>query len=510
MNKQDDTKKIQHRFLIGAAIYVSFLLAVFLIANTDAINAWIIDVLMLFRPVIIGLVLAYLCNPFFRFFERKAFCKLRPAGLRRGISLLCAFLALILIIALVLLLILPSLIESLSLLVKNYNDYVAGFIGGINSFLKTLNSILEPITRNPATLEYFDGEGIRTAISSLFGEHGSNLFEYLKNINIESVIGAVSGAFSWLADIIFGIFAAIYLLLSKELRYAQIMKLRRALFNDKTNAVITRICTTADRSFGNYLEGKIVDSVIVSILMYIVASIFRIPYAMLVAAIIGLANIIPVIGPLIGAVPSVFIILLAEPSKILPFIIILFIIQQIDGNFIGPKLLGENNGVSSLCVMIAITTVGTLWGFTGLILGVPLFATVLEIIDYYTVERLQKKGYPSGVQNYYAPDSIVDPMKDALGSTHTDKWIKSLEKKVLYAEMKKANGIDLTRGDRMAISVYTFLCKYHIIPELSDETATQFITEDTCSVIAGEFARKNAMQDPSIDGQNEEEKEAKQ
>jgi hypothetical protein len=134
-------------------------------------------------------------------------------------------------------------------------------------------------------------------------------------------------------------------------------------------------------------------------------SIFQVPYAILIAAVVAVTDIIPVVGPFIGIVPAAVIILLTDPPKLIPFLLIILLIQQVEGNIISPKILGEQTGISSLCVIIAISVMGAIWGFAGMILGVPLFATVIELISDYLDGRLRKKGLPVQTE-YYATDTM--------------------------------------------------------------------------------------------------------
>ena len=279
-----------------------------------------------------------------------------------------------------------------------------------------------------------------------------------------------------LADTLFGFFISLYLLSTKEKRYAQVMKLRRALFGNAVNQKITDFCRVADRSFGGFIEGKLLDSLIIGVLTYVIISIFQIPYALLIAAFVGVTNIVPIIGPILGAIPTSFILLLTAPAKVIPFLIIIVVIQQLDGNVIGPKILGNNTGVSSLCVVIAIATMGSLWGLVGMILGVPLFATVLELVDELAVEKLQKKGMPSGLENYYAGDTVVDPEKNVYSTT--DKIVQRLERHALRIEKKLNRGEALTRKERYLMWCYRMAHKYHIVNELSDEGQARFAAED--------------------------------
>ena len=463
------------RLFKGAVIYALLFIFIITTANITTINAWLGHLMTILRPVWIGLAIAYLCNPFFRFFEQKAFPRLRPSGLRRAISLLCTYLSILLIIILLMALILPQLASSIGDLVKNYESYSASAILQLNKVIDKINGFAEQLTQAPGFLPHLEPSTISGGFSSWI--NGLDLQTLAESQNaLAPITNTLSNALSAATDTIFGLFISIYLLSTKEKRYRQVMKLRNALFSDKINGRITKLCQIADRSFGKFLEGKIIDSLIIGLLAYIVISILDVPYAILIASFIGVTNVIPIIGPLIGAIPTSFIILLAEPSKVIPFLIVVIILQQIDGNIIGPKILGNNTGVSSLCVIIAIATMSALWGLLGAILGVPLFATVLELSDLYIAERLQKKGLPSGLESYYPAGTDVDPVKDI--SMSTNKTVLKLERKVIAIRKKLAENpsVKLTKRENFHLKLYELAYRFHIISDDSDETYRQFST----------------------------------
>jgi len=376
-------------------------MVLFLILNIDRFNSWLNLVGYVLRPVIIGLVLAFLCNPIFRAFERKIFFNVRPQKLRRVLSLVVTYLILFLILFTLIMLIVPQLIESILDFLNSYDSYLANALVNVNDLITFINNSLS--TSIPL-LEY---EEINTSIAEFLA--GLDLQNFLDSLlsytNITTALAILGDVLLVLIDIIFGIFISIYLLYSKERRYAQIMRLRRALFDDRTNTRITNICTVADKSFGGFLRGKLLDSTIVGILVYIIISIMQVPYAVLIAVIIGITDIVPIIGPFIGVIPTAVIILLTDPIKVIPFLLCILIVQQIDGNIIAPKILGENTGVSSLCVMIAITVMGSLWGLVGMVVGVPLFATVLDLTSNYLNARLKEKNLPTETDSYYDAQS---------------------------------------------------------------------------------------------------------
>ena len=472
----EEKNQSRKKLIVGIIVYALMLLGIVFIINLEAVNAWLAGVLLLLRPILIGLALAYLCNPFFRFFERRLLSHLRPQGLRRTIALILTYLTAFLIVALILLLIVPRLIESIVEFLEQYDQHLVSGIGQLNKMIANVNGFIERLTQTPDTFAYLHEATLLKNVTAWVEENIPLLLNILSDFDIKSLTDVFGGAVSMVTDALFGLFISIYLLASKEKRYAQVMKLRRALFSSSVNQRITELCRTADRSFGGFIEGKLLDSLIIGLLTYVVISFAQIPYAILIATFVGLTNIVPVIGPIIGAVPTALILLLTDPAKVIPFLIIILIIQQIDGNIIGPKILGSNTGVSSLCVVIAIATMGSLWGLLGMILGVPLFATVLEVTDRFVIERLQKKGMPAGLENYYSGDAIVDPAKNAYSTT--DKTVQSLERRALQARKKQESGVALSRKERFLIWGYNLSHKYHVINEISDEGQVRFAAEN--------------------------------
>ena len=397
--------KNNKKLLIAIGAYAALFLALIWISNVEAFNLWMVGLLRIFRPVLIGLVLAYLCNPFFRFFERKLFYSIQPHALRRGISLFFTYLTLLLILALLLLLIVPQLVNSVMDFVADSGNYVDTALGEVNQLIDKINASAGDA--DAPIIPPLDPEKIKADVADFFRElklDHETLSGFLNLGTLSTLLSYAEGVFGLLIDVAIGFFISLYLLNTKEKRYAQIMRFRRAFLPNRVNAAITRICSTADRSFGGFLRGKILDSTIIGVLVYLSISMLGVPYAVLIAVIVGITDIVPIIGPFIGVIPSAVIILLTDPGKVIPFLICILVIQQIDGNIIAPKILGENTGVSSLCVMIAITTMGTLWGLVGMIIGVPLFATVLELTGEVLENRLKEKGRSTDTDDYYTPE----------------------------------------------------------------------------------------------------------
>ncbi len=472
-------KRFPKKLLISIAVYAILLLLIYFISHTEALTRWIAALLDLLSPILWGLAVAYLLNPVFRFFERRLLRRIRPPVLRRIFSLILTYVFLFLIVALLVALILPQLTASIAGFVSNVDVYISSAAHSYNSLLSSLGGFLSRFDIQQQWLSPVEPSQLKQWLSYLlnFDVVLEITQKYILTGNgLATVIEAVGGFIGFLTDTIFALFISLYLLASKEKRYGQVMKLRHGLFNDRINTAISNFCSVADRSFGGFIEGKLVDSLIIGILTYICVLIAGIPYASLVAAIVGITNVIPFVGPIIGAIPTSVIILLTEPRKVIPFLIIVIIIQQIDGNIIGPKILGNNTGVSSLCVLLAITTMGAVWGFLGMLLAVPLFATVVNLVSKGVDDRLRRKGIPSATENHYPTDSIVSPAEDARSGS--DGLVKALERTVILIRKKKERDEKLTRLDRFWLGFHGFCRKCHILPEVSVELLMQFTAEE--------------------------------
>lgn len=471
--KDTEQPKINRRFLIGVAIYAILFLAVVLIANLREVNRWLAGVLALLKPILIGLALAYLANPFFRFFERKLLVHVRPAGFRRGLSLLLTYLLLILIIAGLILLIVPQLVSSIQNFVANFDSHLTKIIGQINVLIGKINASIPPREDGSPAIGMLDKGMIMDRLTDFWNRMLKELEHSFRPENLGFIKNFFSQTTGFLTSLIVGFFVSLYMLASKEKRYAQVMKFRKAYFSDRTNAMLTHAFTVADRSFGGFLRGKLLDSTIVGILVYITCLIFGIPYAVLVAVVVGITDVIPVIGPFLGVIPTAVIILLTDPIKVVIFLLSILVIQQIDGNIIAPKILGENTGVSSLCVMIAIILMGNLWGLFGMLVGVPLFATVIELGKLFLEKRLREKGLsPDGSD---AAPPLPEPAEAP------DR------------ALSVGGAGDLTRLEQVHLRTYALARKYRIFHDLTDESMTEF-AEEAAELFARVEAEERAEQ----------------
>lgn len=457
---------------IGIVSYlVLFFLVVFTV-NLENLNSWFDGLFALLRPLIIGLSVAYLSNPILNFCERKILAKLPREKLRRGLAIFLTFLFLGVVILSLFLLIIPQLWDSISSFLGNYDSFVANGVERINELIRFFNTKL---MKDRFLLEELQVEEISERLSAFFASlhlDRESLSEYLIGKNFFKAFNFAGSVISVTTDIIIGLFISIYFLASKEKRYAQVMRLRYAFFKPETNENLTSFFKTAHRSFGGFLTGKIIDSIIIGILSYLINLTVGIPYNLLVSVFIAVTNIIPVIGPIIGAIPTSVIILFTDPSKVIPFLIIVLIVQQLDANLIGPKILGDNTGVSALCVFTAVVTMGTLWGLTGMVLGVPLFATVLALADRYLEKRLKAKGLPTDTKNYYAPPSA------ARRAQKQKKRREKSEAAVETADAGETEAFEIGEFEAFQLETYRLAKKHRIFFDDSDEARERFAKEE--------------------------------
>ena len=462
--KESGNHQITNRILLIGGIFLLLLM----IAFYREINAWLTLVIDILSPVILGLIFAYLLNPIFRFLERRVFYRVYPSAARRAISLTLTYVIALLLLGLIFLLILPQLISTFVTIITNYQVYIDGTIATVNEMIDNFNDTIFNFFKIKNALNHIDA----SVTATLF----NNILEEFKEA-IPTLTSQASLFLSGATDVIFAIFISIYLLASKEKRYLQIMKLRNAIFSEKANQKITKICTTANNLFGKFVEGRLLDSLIVGLLTYIVLSIFQIPYSLLIASSIAVWNMIPTVGFLIGFIPSFVLLLFTDTALIIPFTLIMFLIYQIDNNIISPRILGYNTGVTPLCVIIAICTMGTMFGLVGLIIAVPLFATLIDLSDDLIHERLQHKRMPDDTENYFAPDLSMDYLH--MSKSQLGRFIVRIEKRALHINNQIASGCEasLTKKDRRFLSAYQRARKMNLLPEVPDDVLTQFSAE---------------------------------
>lgn len=339
------------------------------------------------QPFIIGFVIAYLLNFILVFIEKKIFVfkladKLNKKT-KRGISVLFTYIFTFLLLYLFGEFVVPQVIDSITGLVNDIPTYVAN-----------LSKLLDEISKNVN----IDKQYLDLAI-----DKWQDFINYTITFisNLLPVLGSmVTATLSSIWNIVLGLVVSIYLLLDKEKFCGLSKKITYALLSKENANLVVKLTHRSNDTFGKFISGKIIDSAIIGVLTFIILTIFKMPYTILVSVIIGITNIIPFFGPFFGAIPSFIIIMFASPVKALWFLVIILIIQQLDGNIIGPKILGDSIGISAFWILFSLLVAGKLLGLVGMIIGVPLFAIIYSIIKDIVESKLNKKGLPKDTQDY--------------------------------------------------------------------------------------------------------------
>ena len=339
------------------------------------------------QPFIIGFVIAYLLNFILVFIENKLLShnKLNnlKKGAKRGISILLTYIVAFFIIYLFVQFVLPQVVDS-----------IVGIANDIPTYLGNATHFIEDLTK---TLDLNnDYAGVVIEKLNEFMNHAINIITNLLPVLATTVKDVASS----LWNIVLGLIISIYMLIDKEKFAASSKKVVYALFSNRSANKIVELAHRTNDTFGKFLSGKIIDSVIIGILTFIILTITKMPFTILVSVIVGITNIIPFFGPFIGAIPSFIIIMFVSPIKALWFLVIILIIQQLDGNVIGPKILGDSIGISAFWILFSILVAGKLLGLVGMIIGVPLFAIVYSIIKEIIDAKLDKKGLSKNPKDY--------------------------------------------------------------------------------------------------------------
>ena len=364
--------------------------------------------LKILSPFIWGFVITYLIAPLMKLLERNVFgplCrrlfaknkKSDGSKLARGLAVLVSELTMVAVLAALVYLILPQLYSSIETIVKNGPDY-----------LRDLSTWVTGLLDNHPEITKYVQEALNTLNTDIMSWVSNKLLPGVGNFVTTLIEGGyvvVLGVY----NLLIGVIVSIYLLSDLEHFTAALRKLNYSWFSLETAEKVREAVEFTDRTFMGFISGKLLDSAIIGLICYIVCAILNMPYALLVSVIVGATNIIPFFGPFIGAVPSALIILMVDPLKCLIFIVFVIILQQIDGNFIGPKILGSSIGITSFWVLFAIVVGAGLFGFGGMVLGVPVFVVLYTFLTRNVEERLKKSDLPWETAQYENLDHI-DPV----------------------------------------------------------------------------------------------------
>ena len=376
------------------------------------------------QPVLIGIMIAYLLNPIVNFMERWGILtaqklkwkKITSNQIRMLSVAVTEILAMIVILGIGSIL-MPELVNSLGT-----------FIGSLPGYINKIAELLEMLTKNSDSqwvefIENLLNDGSREISSWINAGVLQNLENFLSYFTT-SVIGIAK----MILNIMIGVIISVYLLVSKQKFVGQGKKVLYALFYERQANNILEVVRKSHSIFSGFISGKLIDSLIIGVLCFIGMSIMKMPYIPLVSVLVGVTNVIPFFGPYLGAIPSVLLILLISPGKGIMFLIFIIILQQLDGNIIGPKILGSSTGLSAFWVIFAILIGSGLFGIIGMIAGVPVFAVIYYLIKTGLEYSLRKKKLPTDTKEYEKLDYIETEKHTLIYQTEEQKEKKQLHK----------------------------------------------------------------------------------
>ena len=390
----------KHARLMLMIFIVGALLIIFnqIVGNYESFSEGVGTIKTIISPFIYGFVMAYLLSPIYnatvrglykllgKYFKNKqrlfSFCKL--------VASVVAVVCLIGAVAGLIALIVPQVIESLT-----------GILKSLPQRLTQLSALFNDITSK------MDNKRLAMKMSEIYAQAQTNLIELAQTKllpGMGTLVGQVSTqvllTLKTMMNVMIGVIACVYMLNSKERFQGQFKKVILATLPKEKAEAVFDFAKFTNRTFGGFINGKIIDSIIIGIICFILMKIFGFPYPILISAIIGITNVIPFFGPFIGAIPAAIIILLVSPIHALYFLILIFILQQVDGNIIGPTILGNTTGIASFWVLFSIVIGGGLFGFIGMVLGVPVFAIIYYYFSRSINKRLEAKGLEFRTDSY--------------------------------------------------------------------------------------------------------------
>lgn len=429
-------------------------------------------------PVFFGAILAYLLAPMLNMIEKKILVpitvKLKLQDKKgckktiRGIGILLTALFFYFIIQLIVSMLLSQIIPSIKSIIENSDSYY-------KTIMKWLDNVLA------------DNPNLRTYIYDLLEDYSLDFNAFLNDVVIvkatevlRTVSQSVINVFNVLWNFIIGFIISIYLLISKEKFANQAKKMTYAFMDtQKANVLINNVRFTHNTFIG-FIGGKIVDSLIIGVLCFIGTSILKTPYAALVSVIVGITNVIPFFGPFIGAIPTAILVLVVDPMHPLNcvyYLLFILFLQQLDGNFIGPKILGDSTGLSSFWVIFAITVFGGIFGVPGMIIGVPTFAVIYATIKSHVYNNLLKKKLPTDSDAFENLESV-----DKQGFRFHDNTRVKTSKKA----KKVQNNTEYRSGSEYISSVEEWNMKIHGIDPNSQKSKEEVEEDEICNTESAE------------------------
>ncbi len=397
---EEQRKRIHSRYVkFGMAIFFAgagILLCYYLLYNTLEVKRFFRDINGILTPFYLGIIMAYLLCPIYNNVLRIVYnwnrgrfrTYLRDYRFARVVATVVSFIVLIVVLVGFFMLIIPELLNSMVGLVSDIPVYVENAIEWIE----------KTVVENPELAALLEGR-LEDAAQSVFEWGQENVIPGAEALLTKISIGIV-GTFGVMIDFLVSLIICIYVLNSKEIFMAQAKKFILAVFSRKRAAEIMEFGELCNSTFGGFITGKIIDSIIIGIICFVAMTVLKLPLPVLISVVVGITNIIPFFGPFIGAVPSIILLLFIEPWAAVKFAVMILVLQQLDGNVIGPKILGKTTRLASFWVMFAIIVGGGLFGFAGMILGVPTMAILYTYTARFINRRLESKNLNNRTEIY--------------------------------------------------------------------------------------------------------------
>jgi len=311
-------------------------------------------------------------------------------GLRRALSTLCAETVVIIIVAVFVYLVVPQLSEGYNEIYSKMPSYISSVTAWLND-LSTRTDLIGNIA-----------SGVVESINAFL----STVYTILQDL-LPTLASAIRNVVVTVKDLFIGAFFSVYFLLGKERIIAKFRKLFRSLLSDRAYLRFSKISHDLNKNFGSFISAKLIDSLIIGLMSFVILLVLNVPYYPLISVVIAITNIVPIFGPIVGGIIGGIVVFITNPSKLLVFIIFDIVIQQFDGNVLGPKLLGARTNSTSLGILTALTVLSSFWGLTGLLIAVPLFAVIYSFIKEKSEKRLENRSLPVDTAEYYDPDDEV-------------------------------------------------------------------------------------------------------
>lgn len=388
--------KLKKYWYLGVTLFlaaVSVKIVVMLLSSFGGFGPVLSAINSALSPVYIGIIIAYLLSPLVNKADQYLFIPLmnkavkknekKAKGIARGLSVTIVLILALVVVFSLIMMVVPEVINSISGLISSMPQYYRNIMDWGNKVFQS----------NPQAAKYFDD-----FTTSMY----KNLLNWLENdllpnsnMLLETLTNSVMGAVNIMVNFFIGIIISIYLMAGKENFCAQAKKLMYAVLPAKKVNTALEVLGETHTVFAKFISGKIIDSLLVGILTFIIMSIAGIPYTVLISVIIGVTNIIPFFGQYIGIIPSAILVFIASPIKGVLFLVLIIILMQVDGNILGPKILGDSIGLKSFWILFSILFFGSLFGLLGMVCAVPVFAVIYRMVSRWCNRRLEKKNIPT-------------------------------------------------------------------------------------------------------------------